>query len=141
METNISELIARAIVIKDGKILLCHLKKGDHYFLPGGHIEFGEKAKDTLIREFDEEVGVKIMVGEFVGAFENKYGENPTHHEVNLVFSVDSVSDNITSVENHIEYAYVTKEKFTEINFLPKFLIKVILDYWDNPQIFWASDM
>ena len=141
METKITEIIARGIMIKKNKILLCCLKKGGHYFLPGGHVEFGEKAEGTLIREFLEETNEKIQVGKFLGAFENKYGDNSVHHEVNLVFHIDLTADNITSIEDHIDYVYVTKDEFTEINFLPKFFKDVILNYWDNPQTFWTSDM
>ena len=45
------ELIARGIIINDGKILLCdNLKKG-YYFLPGGQIEEGEDIETALKRE------------------------------------------------------------------------------------------
>jgi len=141
METKTSELIARGILFKEEKILLCKAISGGHHFLPGGHIEFGEKAEDTLPREFIEETGEKIEVGKFVGAFETKYGEGEVHHELNLVFLIKTSAENITSKEDHIEYLYVNKEEFEKIKFLPKFMKEVILQFWDNQQTFWASDM
>lgn len=139
METKTSELIARGILIKNEKILLCHAKKGGHYFFPGGHIEFGEKSEDTLVRELMEETGEKITVGKFVGAFENNFGENLSHHEVNLVFLIESDSGDFTSMEGHIEYMFVTKEELKVINFLPVFVKDLVLKYWDDKQTFWAS--
>ena len=52
---NKFELCVRGIIEKDGKILVCKRKDKDYYFFPGGHIEFGERAKQALIRELNEE--------------------------------------------------------------------------------------
>ncbi len=51
--------LVRGIVFEDGKVLLAHQKGADHTFLPGGHIENGEKAETDLIRELEEEIGKK----------------------------------------------------------------------------------
>ena len=47
----------------DGQVLLIKKSRGaykDKLDLPGGGIEYGESADDTLKREFEEEVGLKI---------------------------------------------------------------------------------
>lgn len=139
MESKISEIIARGILFKEGKIVLCKSKNREHYFLPGGHIGFGEKAEDALIREFLEETGENIEIVKFIGAFENAYNEAKLHHEVNLVFYIELYSNNIASKEDHIEYKYLNKDEFREANFLPKFLKSTILKFWDDKQIFWCS--
>jgi hypothetical protein len=43
--------LARGILIKDDKVLLAQARGNANTFLPGGHIEFGESAKDALKRE------------------------------------------------------------------------------------------
>ena len=48
------------IYIKDGKALVTYDKKYNQYSLIGGGIEDNESFKDTLEREFIEEVGIKI---------------------------------------------------------------------------------
>ena len=52
------------LLIKDNKILLIK-KCGGPYDgkldLPGGTIEFNESIEDALVREFKEEVGIKIL--------------------------------------------------------------------------------
>jgi ADP-ribose pyrophosphatase YjhB (NUDIX family) len=40
--------VARGIVFVNGKVLLAHQKGADNPFLPGGHIEFGERAELAL---------------------------------------------------------------------------------------------
>ena len=54
----------RAIVVKDGQILLMERWRGDlHYFsIPGGGIEAGEDAETAAVRELKEETGVDIAL-------------------------------------------------------------------------------
>lgn len=45
----------------DGKILLVKSPKWHNkWTMPGGHIEPGEKIKEALLREAEEEVGLKL---------------------------------------------------------------------------------
>ena len=52
---------ARAIIIKDGKVLLVHSKKYDYYKFPGGGIEPGEDRETALCREVLEETGYQVI--------------------------------------------------------------------------------
>lgn len=59
----------RAIIIENGCILLIHRrKKGEEYWVfPGGGIEESDhNPKEALQRECEEELGVKVDVGEVV---------------------------------------------------------------------------
>ncbi|MGD6774873.1 NUDIX hydrolase [Sutcliffiella horikoshii] len=59
----------RAIVIKDGHILMVHSNKGDFKF-PGGGVESGETHSEALIREVLEETGyVNTVVGDKFGVY------------------------------------------------------------------------
>lgn len=52
-----------ALIIKDDKIVLIKKKTGPYdgkLDLPGGTIEFGERPENTLVRELEEEIGVKV---------------------------------------------------------------------------------
>ncbi|WP_198654704.1 MULTISPECIES: NUDIX domain-containing protein [Nocardia] len=51
MNTARTEIIARAVVRRDGDILLVKQRTKDWSFLPGGHVEPGERVEDALIRE------------------------------------------------------------------------------------------
>lgn len=139
MESKTIEFIARGILFKENKILVCKSKSGGHYFLPGGHIEFGERADVALSREFEEETGENIIVEKFVGAFENMFTEEYIHHEVSLIFLIKCSSDDIVCKEDHIEYAYVTKEDFSRSKFLPEIFKGAILKFWEDGQEIWLS--
>lgn len=46
--------------------------------IPGGFLEEGEHPLDALAREFQEETGLAIEPGEFLGVFMDWYGEPDT---------------------------------------------------------------
>lgn len=68
---------------------------GQPFYRPvGGHVEFGETAADTLVREFAEELGLAVTVGPCLGTLENLFTYNgQPGHEVDLIFAVDLDDD------------------------------------------------
>ena len=50
----------RAVIIKDGKILMSYETKNDQWMLPGGGLEENETDEECVIREVAEECGVVI---------------------------------------------------------------------------------
>ena len=70
------EVVGSAIIEDgEGKILLVRSPKWhDKWLMPGGHIEPGEKIKQALLREAQEEVGLRlkyicvIASGELIGS-------------------------------------------------------------------------
>lgn len=52
---------------KDGKNLLIYDPRFEFWRVPGGRAEFGESPEEALQREMEEELGVKIEVGDFLG--------------------------------------------------------------------------
>ena len=87
-----NRLRARAcgICIKDGEILLINHKsvaESDFWAPPGGGISFGEKAEECLAREFKEETGLAVTVGQFLFACEFI---QPPLHAIELFFEISS---------------------------------------------------
>ncbi|GAB2318633.1 hypothetical protein IRB23SM22_08910 [Alkalibacterium sp. s-m-22] len=69
------------ILVCDGKVLLQAPKDMDEYAFIGGHVALGETNEETLIREWREEVGADIEVGELKWVEENffSWGDKPCH--------------------------------------------------------------
>ena len=88
---------AYGIVIRDGAVLLIRKARGPYkgmFDLPGGGIEFGEKAEDAVRREFLEETGTIVASAEFFGINEcmSKYmngkGEPRKMHHLGIFYLV-----------------------------------------------------
>ncbi|NJL14869.1 MAG: NUDIX hydrolase [Microscillaceae bacterium] len=77
------------ICLQEGKILLVkHRYLGQNGFLwapPGGGMQYGQSATENLQREFEEETGLQIRVGNFL--FVNEFLVPPLH-AVELFFEV-----------------------------------------------------
>lgn len=84
------EILVRGVCVKQGQLLVCQSKGARNTYLPGGHVEWGEKADVSLRREIVEELGVKARVGAFLGAVEHTYVQKGARIcEVNLVFRME----------------------------------------------------
>ena len=59
---------ARAIILKDGKVLLNHVSKFDCYEFPGGGIEAGETPEQAVQREVAEETG-RVVIPDSIREF------------------------------------------------------------------------
>ena len=121
------ENIARGVCIVDGRVLLCRPKRGDYTYLPGGHIEFGEKGAEALAREVKEELGLDAAVGEMVGVVESSFVQKgKPHAEISLVYRLGlptaegrSGPPAAVSQEDWIEFVWWPVGDIDEANLLP----------------------
>ncbi len=86
--------IVLGMIKRDNKILVSkgydNIKSEEFYRSIGGGIEFLENSKDALKREFKEELGIDINVGEFLGISENIFTYNGKNaHELILFYNVN----------------------------------------------------
>lgn len=66
--TDFSKSVA-GVVIKDGRVLLARHTYGGgkgKLIVPGGYVQFGERAEDAVCRELMEETGIKVKVNKLI---------------------------------------------------------------------------
>lgn len=128
--------IARGLLIKDGEVILSQVKDAKWYFLPGGHIEDGETARESLLRELKEEIGeASYKITDFVGVCENIFAldEQTSQHELNLVFKIDVPSSfDVQSKEDDLEFVSVPKDALKDYKILPATLKQGLLEWLDT---------
>jgi 8-oxo-dGTP diphosphatase len=87
-------LVAAAVLIEDGRVLLTQRKKGTHlegkWEFPGGKVHGGEDPRDALVRELEEELGIRALVGEILDVTFHRYEE--AQKSVLLLFFEASLS-------------------------------------------------
>lgn len=136
--------LVRGIFFSDGKVLLAHQKGVGNTFLPGGHINNGEKAETALIREIEEEIGQKATVKKFVGAVEYVWTENDqANHEINLIFELTipglSASVPVQSQEDHLEFIWSEPQSLKSYNLQPFPLIECLVNWKSNCSGYWGT--
>lgn len=132
-------LIVRGLLLQGNNVILCSVKDGKWFFLPGGHIEDGESVKMALMRELREEIGQNnYNITSFVGACENIFPlkQGVFQHEMNIIFAVDVPEDiELKTKEDHIEFISVGKDDLKNYKILPTILKDGIIEwlYSHNP--------
>ena len=98
----------RAIIIKDGKLLLVHRIKSNIYSLPGGGVEYGENIQIAVERESYEEAKAKVKFKSVVGV---------------LNYNINMTYNNEKFLSSRIEYyclcdflGFIKKKKFFGLN-------------------------
>lgn len=125
------EVISRVIIRKDNKILLCRNKERGNYYLPGGHVEFGDTMVKTVYKELNEELGLKedqILNLKYLEVLENLFGKDEiTNHEIILIFSA-TLAENAqaVSMEPHIDFEWKNVNELGDIKFMPSEMIPFI---------------
>jgi 8-oxo-dGTP diphosphatase len=70
-------LVAAAVLIENGRVLLSQRKAGGHlagaWEFPGGKVHEGEDPRDALRRELAEELGIDAAAGEILDVTFHRY--------------------------------------------------------------------
>lgn len=138
-------LLGRVALISNDHILLAHKIGAENTFLPGGHVEYNEAAKNAILREVREEFDGEAIIEGFIGVIEHsfEYYSQP-YHELNLLFSGRLLNYNYTqipkSLEPHLEFYWQRIDKLREANLLPLPLLTIIPSYYrDRKGSLWTS--
>ena len=79
------------LILRDGKILLCRRLKAPEigfWNIPGGKLDFMERAAEAARRETHEETGLVIGEVRFLGVDERVF-ENDQHHWISLLYATE----------------------------------------------------
>jgi 8-oxo-dGTP diphosphatase len=68
-------VISGVAIIEQGRLLLLWRKDKHHWEFPGGKLEPGESLEQCAIREAKEEIGVDVVLGEYLGFVDTVFRE------------------------------------------------------------------
>ena len=125
-------LAVRGLLLIENRLLLVNAwpdGKSDLLCAPGGGVEAGSSLTDNLIREFHEETGLTISVGEpcLVNEFHDPEG---SFHQVDVYFRVGLIAGDPmapwTDPEGVVtERRLVTRDELADLRVKPDSLAKV----------------
>lgn len=119
MQKRKTDLVVTGFIFnQENKMLLIHHKKLDKWLPPGGHIEKDETPDEALLREIEEETGLRVKILNFSPM--ETLGKTKEHLAIPFNINVHSVGDH-----DHCTFNYLCKATSSEIT--PK--KDEILDY------------
>ncbi len=132
------EVIARGVCVKQGKILLCFGRDSGIAYLPGGHIDFGEKGRQALEREIEEEMGVTSEARQFLGCCEHWFMQDEKRHaEINLVYHLDmpglDPNQEPKALESWIGFMWHPLKELGDVNFEPAEMGACLAEWLAHP--------
>jgi 8-oxo-dGTP diphosphatase len=129
------------ICIEDDKILMVKHHslgvKGIFWSPPGGGLQFGESAEESLKREFMEETGLEILINRFL--FVHEFLQPPLH-AIELFFEVEKISGSLITGKDPemTDTGQIIQEvkylSFEEINKMDQDTIHNIFRLVNNPK-------
>ncbi len=112
-------LTVDGIITKDEEILLIERKNPPFegcYALPGGFVEYNEKVEDGVVREIEEETGLKTRVDQLVGVYSSP-DRDPRGHIVSTVFSLEIIAGEIKGSSDALSADFFLFSKLPELAF------------------------
>ena len=112
-------LTVDAIAIKDDQIILIRRKNPPFqgsFALPGGFVDYGETVENAVIREFNEETGLKAEIKELVGIF-SEPDRDPRGHTVSVVFELKITGGEMIAGDDAAEVSLFKLDELPDLAF------------------------
>lgn len=103
---------ASGLIVRDGKVLVIRRRKEphkDHWSLPGGGVDRGEKVREAVKREVLEETGLEVDVGLVAGYREERVGQDD--HCIVIAFHCTVTGGDLRAGDDAAEAEFVDPDE------------------------------
>ena len=124
------------------KILIHRLSNFDFWLLPGGRVEMLEDTKKAILREIEEELGIKGTIDRLVAITESFFDiKSSTYHELAFNYLLQLPEDSellqkegeFAGIEGEkYRYMWINKEDLNNISFKPDYIIPILQNIPDK---------
>jgi len=95
-------LTVDGILLVDNKLVLIQRKNPPfqgQWALPGGFVDYGETVEQAVVREMEEETGVKTSVKKLFGVY-SAPDRDPRHHTISAVFKLEKIGGELKAADD-----------------------------------------
>lgn len=131
------------------RIFMQKQNDNDYYMLPGGRLEVHEDSKIAILRELDEELGIKEDAKlKYITESFIQFPNNKKYHEIGFYFIVkideQKYNYNLDKTYNSLdeendgksEFVWLDKNELKNYKIMPNFIVeKIINNKFDNVDI------
>ena len=117
MVEKYQKITVGGLLVKDNKVLVVRRSSAEpyltgYYELPGGKVDFGDHPKESIEREFMEEVNLKIIALYPYRVF-TYVSDKGNRHTVELVYfvKIDDDVKNIKLREEHDDFKWISVDE------------------------------
>ena len=111
-------LTVDTIIIEDNRIVLIKRSNNpyrDHWAIPGGFVEYGEKVEDAAVREAKEETGLDIELTKLVGVYSDP-DRDPRGHTVTVAYTAKIVGGTLQSDSDAKDARFISPDELENID-------------------------
>lgn len=124
-------IAASAFVVDDAeRLLMIRRTDSGKYALPGGRHELGETMTQTVIRETEEETGVRIEVTGLIGIYSNpdhviEFSDGEVRQEFSICFRGRAVSGEPRPSDETTEALWVDRDQVDGLDVHPSIRLRI----------------
>jgi ADP-ribose pyrophosphatase YjhB (NUDIX family) len=135
---------ASAVVVDDQGRILLHRRSDTHLWsIPGGRMEVGESITQTVIREVEEETGLKVVPERLVGIYSNpnhvvEYGDGEIRQQFSICFACRPVGGHLANTtDESLKIGFFAPEQIEALPMHPSIRLRIThyLEHRDHPVI------
>jgi ADP-ribose pyrophosphatase YjhB (NUDIX family) len=122
---------ASAVVVNaEHKILLQRRRDNDLWSLPGGAMELGESIAQTVVREVQEESGLRVEVVRLVGIYTDPrhliaYSNGEVRQQFSICFACSVIGGVLRSSDESTEIGFFTPDELKDLSIQPSIRLRL----------------
>ncbi|MES4889235.1 NUDIX domain-containing protein [Streptomyces sp. NPDC096012] len=122
--------VTAVVVNTSGELLMIHRTDNDLWAIPGGGHDVGESIADTVVREVEEETGIKVAVQSIVGLYTNPqhvmaYDDGEVRQQFSICFRARPVGGELRTSSESKEVRWVPPADIAILNVHPSIRLRI----------------
>lgn len=120
-----------AVVRDDAdRLLIIHKTDNDLWALPGGGHDIGERIADTVVREVEEETGIKVVVDGIIGLYTDPehvlaYDDGEVRQQFSICFRAHPVGGSLRTSSESKEVRWMPPADLDDLDIHPSMRLRI----------------